>query len=155
MKCKKCGTELREGATFCHECGLPVKQDNPTTDGKSYVLVTGSEINLDGKTSSYKRVRDSFYKSILILVFWFVPLLPFILGVPIITDYLDVKSLLSHYDNETNIVNVFITDSIRLTSFISFVFTIVAIIAQLAAIILYIAIRSFISNATQGFSFLF
>ena len=31
MKCKKCGTEIKEGNTFCTNCGTSINEENINT----------------------------------------------------------------------------------------------------------------------------
>ena len=150
MICKNCGAELREGSTFCHECGFPVETNNGYYQNP-YVLVSGTEINLEEKLDVYRKTRNLLYKSIVILIFFWVPLLPIIEGIVAISNYTDIKQELKDYDFETNIINVMLTDKIKLTGFLSMIFTVIAMLTQIIVIIAIIAISALISSFS-GFS---
>ena len=154
MICKNCGVELREGSTFCHECGFPVESQNGYYK-TSYVLVSGTEINLEEKVDVYKKARSLLYESIVILVFFWVPLLPIIERVIAISNYREVCRNLAAFDNETNVVNIMLTERIRLTSFISMIISVVAMLSQIFVIILIIAIVGLASSISSfvGFGF--
>ena len=80
VSCWKCGTELREDASFCHKCGASVK---PVATGER----TGFELLSDDKTVQdhyAKRViafiLDSVIVSVVVAVLALVLAIPFLLG---------------------------------------------------------------------------
>ncbi len=155
MRCSNCGAELREGATFCQECGTPVTKEKKYSSSGDYVLVSGTEIDLEEKTDLYKMARDSLIKAIIVAIFGWVPLLPFFIGIPVISKHSEIKQLLSKYDNETNIVNVMLTDRIRWADFAAFLICLLAVILLALLLLLWLTVGSLVSSFSRNFGYFF
>ena len=111
MKCRYCGAELREGTLFCHQCGHPVKKEKKTSDNP-YVIVSGSEIDLDEKTEIYQKAKLLFLKAIRPPFKAYIPILGLSYLAGLYNKVRETEDKLLSFDNQENIVNAILTDMI-------------------------------------------
>ena len=152
MKCERCGAELRPGATFCHECGNPTRVNN-NNNNSSYVVIKGSEINLDEKTNAYRLSNEMLIKAVFMMAFSLVPIVPLVLAITIIPKYSEVKTYLVKYQFEKNILDAMITNNIKTKSVVSFVLAIMTLVFHIIALIVIILLFSAASRFMSYFRY--
>ena len=111
MKCRYCGAQLREGTTFCHECGRPV-YDNEKQNDNPYVLITGSKIDLDEKTEIYQKAKYLYFKLIRRPFISYIPILGLSYLLELKAEETEAEDKLLSFKNQENIVNAILTDLI-------------------------------------------
>ena len=111
MKCRYCGAQLREGTTFCHECGRPIYANDSQTDNP-YVLITGSKIDLNEKTEIYQKAKTLYLKTIQLPFTAFIPIFGLSYLRELEREVIEAEDKLLSFENQENIVNAILTDII-------------------------------------------
>ena len=111
MKCRYCGAQLREGTTFCYECGRPVYDIEKQNDSP-YVLITGSKIDLDEKTEIYQTAKYLYFKLIRRPFISYIPILGLSYLLELKAEETEAEDKLFSFKNQENIVNAILTDLI-------------------------------------------